>query len=79
MGVWKMATSPKTRVELPPSFYYLLEKISKHAEEIQQLIDSVEFREARLTYYKMKLEFAGIKNCCDIAEDLLDEIRYIGE
>ena len=79
MGVWKMATSPKARVELPPSFYYLLEKISKHAEEIQQLIDSVEFREASLTYYKLKLEFAGIKNCCDIAEDLLEELRYIEE
>ena len=76
MGVWKMATPFKTRIELPPSFYYLLEKIGKHAEEIQQLIDSVEFREADLTHSKIKLEFAGIRNCCELAEELLNDLRY---
>ena len=79
MGVWKMATPFKTRVELPPSFGYLLDKIGKHTEEVQQLLDSVEFREADLTYHKIKLEFAGIKNCCELAEDVLDEMRYIEE
>ena len=71
-----MATPFKTRVELPPSFGYLLDKIGKHTEEVQQLLDSVEFREADLTHHKIKLEFAGIRNCCELAEELLNDLRY---
>ena len=71
-----MVTPSKTRIELPPSFDYLIERIREHVTEIEQLVESADFRDVDVTRYKIRLAFLGIESCCNIAENVLEEERY---
>ena len=71
-----MVTPSKTRIGLPPSFNYLIEKIREHVTEIEQLVESADFRDADVTRYKIRLAFLGIENCCNVAGKVLEEERY---
>ena len=70
-----MVTPSKTRIGLPPSFNYLIEKIREHVTEIEQLVESADFRDADVTRYKIRLAFLGIENCCNVAGNVLEEER----
>ena len=79
MGVWKIVTPSKTRIGVPPSFGYFIEKIREHVTEIEQLVESADFRDVDVTRYKIRLAFLGIESCCNIAENVLEEDRYHDE
>ena len=79
MGVWKMVAPSKTRIGVPPSFGYFIEKIREHVTEIEQLVESADFRDVDVTRYKIRLAFLGIENCCNVAGNVLEEERYHDE
>ena len=74
-----MVTPSKTRIGVPPSFGYFIEKIREHVTEIEQLVESADFRDVDVTRYKIRLAFLGIESCCNIAENVLEEERYHDE
>ena len=70
-----MATPHKAKIRLPESLNHMATKISNVAIEVQQLIDSDEFRDAETTHYQIKAALNVISAYCDMAEEILDDER----
>ena len=70
-----MASSSKTKLGLPESLTHMTTKISTVATEVQQLIESDDFRNPETTHYQIKAALNVISTYCDMAEEILDDER----
>ncbi|MAG27083.1 hypothetical protein CMI47_16210 [Candidatus Pacearchaeota archaeon] len=74
MGVWKMATPSKTRVNLSEGLQFLLDSIKDETEELKNMAEmlSDDLPLSKTARARIELGFAIIKSCCRMSNELFE-------
>ncbi len=74
MGVWKMATSHKTKINLSEGLHFLLDSIKIETEDLKNTVEmlSDDLPMSKTARARINLGFAIIKSCCKMSNELFE-------